>query len=387
MTAVSGKYSIVGIGETALGKAEPGQTALTTQARAAQMAMRDAGLKPGDIDGVIAHWGDKAASLAVIEYLGLTPSYTDSTLVGGQSSLTHIIHAAAAIEAGLCTTVLITYGSTQRSDRSRNIGGLELDERSPNSQFIRPYGMVSPIGFMAMWAMRHQHLYGSTSEDLGEIAISARKWAALNPNAVDREPLSMEEYLASPLICDPLRKLDICKITDGAGAIIVTSTERARDLARQPVTLMGYGEHYSRFMTPLDTEDWLNSGIVPKLTAQALGMARLERGDLDLVQIYDACTVNVLTGLEDLGFCKPGEAGDFIKDGRIAPGGAFPLNTSGGGLSFNHPGMFGVHLALEAIRQLRGECGDRQVDGVRTCLLRAGGFVFAADNVTVLGTE
>jgi len=387
MTGLSGKYSIVGIGETALDKAEPGNTGLTTQARAAQIAMRDAGLKPGDIDGVIAHWGDKAASLAVIEYLGLSPSYTDSTLVGGQSSLTHLAHAAAAIEAGLCNTVLITYGSTQRSDRSRNIGGLEVDERSPNSQFIRPYGMVSPIGFAAMLAQLHQHHYGSTAEDLGEIAIAARKWAALNPNAAVSEPLSMEDYLASPVICDPLRKLDICKVTDGAGAVIVTSAERARDLAQKPVHLLGHADHYTRFNTPLDVTDWLENGIVAGLTERALGMAGLDRDGIDLVQIYDAFTINVLNDLEETGFCARGEAGDFVRGGRIAPGGAFPMNTSGGGLSFNHPGMFGIHLLLEAIGQLRGSCGDRQINGVKNCMLRAGGFVFAANNVTVLGTE
>lgn len=384
---LSGRYSIVGVGEAAIGKAEPGQTAITTQARAAQRAMLDCGLKPGDIDGVFAHWGDKASSLLVLEYLGLKPTYTDSTLVGGQSSLTMLIHAIAAIEAGLCEVALITYGSTQRLDRSRNIGGLELDAAAPNSQFVRPYGMVSPIGFMAMYTQLHQQRYGSSAEDLGEIAIASRKWAQLNPAAIVHEELTMEKYLQSPMICEPLRKADICKVSDGAGALILTSRERAKDLSKKPVQLLGFSELYTQYMTPFRMDDWLDNGVVPRLLDDTLAMAQCSRDDVDLVQIYDACTINVLSDLEELGFCERGEAGDFVKDGRIAPGGDFPLNTSGGGLSFHHAGMFGMPLTIESVRQLRGECGDRQVDNPKTCLMRAGGFVYSAHLAMLLGVE
>jgi len=384
---LSGRHSIVGVGEAAIGKAEPGQTAITTQARAAQRAMLDCGLKPNDIDGVFAHWGDKVSSLLVLEYLGMKTTYTDSTLVGGQSSLTMLVHAIAAIEAGLCEVALITYGSTQRLDKSRNIGGLELDTRTPNSQFIRPYGMVSPIGFMAMYTQLHQQRYGSTAEDLGKIAIAARKWAKLNPDAVTQDELTMEQYLQSPMICEPMRKADICRVSDGAGALILTSRERAQDLNKKPVQLLGFSEKYTQHMTPFRMDDWLDNGIVPGLLADTLAMAQCGLDDIDLVQIYDACTINVLSDLEELGFCQRGEAGDFIKGGRIAPGGDFPVNTSGGGLSFHHPGMFGMPLTVESVRQLRGECGERQVNNPKNCLMRAGGFVYSAHIVMLLGTE
>lgn len=384
---IGGKYSIVGIGEAGVGKADPGQTSLSLQARAAQRAMLDCGLQPSAIDAVFAQWDDRIASLLVSEYLGIQPRYTDSTLVGGQSNLTHIVHAISAIETGLCETALITYGSTQRSDKSRRLSGLNLDPRTPNGQFVQPYGIVSPIGFYAMQAKLHQCRYGSTAEDLGEIALAARKWAQLNPNAVDQDDLTMEQYLASPMICDPLRKLDICKVTDGAGAIIVTSSERARDLNQVPVQVLGFGEKYRHHLTPFNNDDWLDNGFVADITNEALHMAQRERDDIDVVQIYDAFSVSTLIGLEDLGFCRRGEAGEIIHGGRIAPGGDFPLNTSGGGLSFNHPGMFGMQLAIESIRQLRGECGARQVSDAKTCILLSGGIVMSAHNVTVLGRE
>jgi acetyl-CoA C-acetyltransferase len=297
------------------------------------------------------------------------------------------VHAIAAMEVGLCDVALITYGSTQRLDGSRRISGLNADSRTPNGQFVQPYGMISPIGFYAMQAQLHRHRHGTTEEDLGEVALAARKWAQRNPHAVAQEDLTMAAYLASPMICEPLRKLDICRVTDGAGAMVVTRQDRAQDLNKRPVNVLGFGERYRHHLTPFSGDDWLDNGMVPEIADEAFSMAQLDRKDIDLVQIYDAFTIGVLIGLEELGFCRQGEAGDLVRGGRIAPGGNFPVNTSGGGLSFNHPGMFGMQLAIESVRQLRGEAGDRQVSDPRTCVMHAGGLVMSAHIVMILGTD
>ncbi|MDM0117137.1 thiolase [Variovorax sp. J22R133] len=385
--ALSGRYAIAGIGEAGMGKAQPGDTALSLQCDAARQAILDAGLKPADIDGVFAHWDDRAAGLLVTEYMGLTPSYVDSTVVGGQSNLTHVAHAMAAMEAGLCNVALITYGSTQRLDRSRSRGGTMQDARMPSGQFVIPYGMLSPIGFYAMQAQLHKHRYGTRAEDLGAVALAARHWAQLNPNAIAQGPLTMDDYLASPMVADPLRKLDICQVTDSAGAVVLVRADHARDLPRQPVLVQGFAEQYIQHATPFGTDDWIDNGVLARMGHLALQRAGMTRDDIDLVQIYDAFTIGVLIGLEELGFCGRGESGAFVQGGRIAPGGAFPMNTSGGGLSFNHGGMFGMPLMIESVRQLRGDCGDRQVKGVRNCLMQAGGLVMSAYMVMVLGTD
>jgi acetyl-CoA acetyltransferase len=382
---LGGRYAIAGVGEAGMGKAQPGDTALSLQCEAARLAILDAGLKPTDIDAVFAHWDDRAAGLLVTEYMGLAPRHVDSTVVGGQSNLTHIAHACAAMAAGLCDVALITYGSTQRLDRSRSRGGTMQDARMPSGQFVLPYGMLSPIGFYAMQARLHMHRHGTRAEDLGEVALAARRWAQLNPNAIAKAPLTMADYLASPVVADPLRKLDICQVTDSAGAIILVRAERARDLRRPPVLVQGFAESYIQHATPFGMDDWIDNGVLAAMGELALERAGLTRADIDLVQIYDAFTIGVLIGLEELGFCGRGESGAFVRDGRIAPGGAFPLNTSGGGLSFNHGGMFGMPLLIESVRQLRGECGDRQVPGARNCLVQAGGLVMSAYMVMVLG--
>jgi len=383
--SLNGRYAIAGVGEAGMGRAQPGDTALSLQCEAARQAILDAGLKPTDIDAVFAHWDDRAAGLLVTEYMGLAPRYVDSTVVGGQSNLTHVVHAIAAMEAGLCDVALITYGSTQRLDRSRSRGGAAQDARMPSGQFVLPYGMLSPIGFYAMQARLHMHRYGTRAEDLGEVALAARRWAQLNPAAVARAPLSMEDYLAAPMIADPLRKFDICQVSDSAGALVLLRTDRARDLPRKPVLVRGFAEQYLQHATPFGTDDWIDNGVLADVGRLALERAGVTRADIDLVQIYDAFTINVLVGLEALGFCAPGESGAFVQGGRIAPGGAFPMNTSGGGLSFNHGGMFGMPLMIESVRQLRGDAGARQVPGARTCLLQAGGLVMSAYMVMVLG--
>jgi acetyl-CoA C-acetyltransferase len=386
MSTLAGRYAIVGVGESGLGKAPAGETAITLQCQSARLAMLDAGLKPTDIDGVFAHWDDRATALLVSEYLGIRPSVVDSTVTGGGSPLTHIVHAMAAIEAGLCKVALITYGSTQRLDQSRKVGGLLNDPRQPSGQFVAPYGMLNPVGYYAMLAQLYLHRYGATAEDLGAVALNARLWAELNPQATLRTPLTMDEYLASPLIADPLRKHDICVISDGSGAMILTGIERARDLAHQPVVVNGFGDIYCHHMTPFGVDDWLDNGALAGTVERALTMAQLDCRDLHMVQIYDAFTINVLVALEAIGLCAPGQAGAFMRSGGGAPGSDLPVNTSGGGLAFNHSGQFGMQLMIESVRQLRGECGERQVQGARNCLVQAGGMVMSAYMAMVLGT-
>jgi acetyl-CoA acetyltransferase len=278
----------------------------------------------------------------------------------------------------------VAYGSTQLSDGTRKVGGTPEDMRMPRGQFITPYGQLSPIGYYAMVAQLHMQRYGTTHKDLAEVAVAARKWAQLNPKAYRREDTSIEEVMASKMIADPLRQRDCCLVTDAGGAVIVTSAARARTLKRPPVYVMGIAESFSHHYTPFNTVDWLDTNV--KQTADAaLAMAGVTRADIDVVQIYDHFTIGVIQSLEELGFCKRGEGGAFVADGRLAPGGDFPINTSGGGLSYNHPGQFGMLLLLEAVHQLRKECGERQLPKAELALVHAPGLVFSCNTTLILG--
>lgn len=382
---LSGSVAIVGAAESDLGKV-PGMTALEMQAQASLRALNDAGLRLQDVDGVFAHTDDRFAGLQLAEYLGICPRYIDSTNVGGMSNILHVGHAMAAIAAGMCSVALITYGSTQLSSGTRKVGGAFDDTRSPVGQFIAPYGQLNPIGYYAMAANLHMHRYGTTSEQLAEVAVAARKWAQRNPKAYRTDPLSIDDVLSSPLVADPLRSRDICLVTDAGGAFILTTADRAKDLKRPPVYVLGLAEAFSHHYTPFSTADWLDTGVA-KTGEAALGMAGLTRRDIDVVQIYDHFTIGVIQSLEELGFCKRGEGGAFVAGGRLGPGGDFPINTSGGGLSFNHPGMFGMLLVLEAVHQLRQEAGQRQLPKARTALVHAPGMVFSANTTMILGVQ
>jgi len=381
---LSRSVAIGGVAESDLGKV-PGKTALELQAQAAIAALRDAGLGLQDVDGVFAHTDDRFSSLQVAEYLGITPRYVDSTNVGGMSNLMHIGHAMAAIAAGMCSVALVTYGSTQLSDGSRKSGVVAQDSpATPRGQFILPYGHLSPIGYYAMVAQLHSHRYGSSPKDLAEIALAARRWAQLNPKAYRREPTSLDEIMASPLIADPLRTRDCCLVTDGGGALVIVAADRANDLRSKPVYVQGIAESFAHHYTPFNTSDWLDTKVAQ--TAQAaFDMAGVTRDDIDVVQIYDHFTIGVLQSLEELGFCQRGEGGSFVADGALGPGGRFPINTSGGGLSYGHPGMFGIFLVIEAVRQLRNECGERQLPRAELALCHAPGLVFSCNTTMILG--
>lgn len=382
--SLSRSVAIVGVAESDLGKV-PGKSALELQAQAARLALADAGLALRDVDAVFAHTDDRFSSLQVSEFLGIQPRYVDSTNVGGMSNLLHIRRAMAAIAAGMCEVALITYGSTQLSDGSRKGGAVAADApHTPRGQFILPYGHLSPIGYYAMVAQLHMHRYGTTPKDLAEVAVAARRWAQLNPKAYRREPTSLEEVMASPVVAEPLRQRDCCLVTDGGGALVVVSAARARDLRSKPVYVLGAAETHAHHYTPFNTDDWLDTGVAATAD-EALRMAGVTRGDIDVVQIYDHFTIGVIQSLEELGFCPRGEGGAFVADGALGPGGRFPVNTSGGGLSYGHPGMFGMFVAIEAVRQLRGECGDRQLPQAELALCHAPGLVFSCNTTMILG--
>jgi acetyl-CoA acetyltransferase len=255
----------------------------------------------------------------------------------------------------------------------------------PAAQFETPYGDLSPISGYAMAAMRHMYEYGTTSEQLAEVAVSTRRWAALNPRALMREPIAVEDVLQSPMISSPLHRLDCCVMTDGGGAVVVTSAERARDLRKPPVYVLGSGfsatHHTITQMENLTTSGAVESG------RRAFRMAGVTPDDIDVVEIYDSFTISVVMALEDLGFCKKGEGGAFVEGGRLGPGGELPTDTSGGGLSYTHPGAFGLFLIIEAVRQLRGEGGPRQVPDAKLALVHGIGGWLSSPTTLILSSQ
>ncbi|VTU30315.1 acetyl-CoA acetyltransferase [Variovorax sp. PBL-E5] len=375
--------AIAGVAESDLGTV-PDRTATDLAVQASLAALDDAGLKVSQVDAVFTCNLSRFSAIQLSEHLGIQPRYLDSTLVGGASFEMHLAHACAAIQAGLCEVALIAYGSVQRSKRARKLEGF-VESGTSAAQYETVYAPLYPLSFYAMVAQRYMHDYGATPEQLANVAVSARQWAALNPKAFKREPLTVAEVLASPMVSSPLHALDCCLVTDGGGAVIVTSLERAKTLARRPVQVLGYAEtttHDAMSQVP----DLLHHGSAVT-GARALGMAGVTTKEIDVIQIYDAFTINVLVGLENLGFCQPGEAAALVADGCIGPGGSLPVNTQGGGLSYCHPGMFGIFLLIEAVRQLRGECGERQVPKAETALCHATGGIFSAHASVVLGVR
>jgi acetyl-CoA acetyltransferase len=376
--------AIVGVAESDLGVVGP-KTVLQLQAQAAKAALEEAGLSRRDVDAVYtagADWG-WAPSMLLSEYLGIQPSVTDSTNIGGSSFETHVGHAATMIGAGQCEVALIAYGSTQRSQASRSLG--RPGPAAYTDQFERPYGPPLPVAGYALAAMRHMHEYGTTAEQLAEVAVATRKWATLNPRAYKRDPISIADVLASPYIAEPLHLLDCCLVTDGGGAVIVTSLERARSCRKAPVRILGHAETHTH-MTISNMPDltWTGAAMTGP---RAMGMAGVKPDDFDVVEIYDSFTITVLLTLEALGFCGRGESGSFVANQRTAPGGAFPLNTNGGGLSYCHPGMYGIFLLIEAVRQLRGESDARQVAGAKLALVHGTGGVLSSASTCILGRD
>jgi acetyl-CoA acetyltransferase len=375
-----GKAAIVGAAESDLGEVGPGLTPLDLVGQAADRALADAGLNLRDADGLFsASAYYSMATVSAGEYLGIRPRYSDATNMGGSSFVSHLLHAATAIDAGLCEVALVIYASTQRS--SGGFRGLS----DPPNPYETPYGPRYPVSMYALAASRHMHEYGTTREQLAEVAVTAREWAKLTPKAFKRDHLTVEDVLASRMISSPLSLLDCCLVTDGGGALVVTSTERAMDLRKAPVYLLGAGEaHWHRNISQMPD---LTVTAAAESGLRAYEMAGVRPEDVDVAMLYDAFTINTILFLEDLGFCEKGEGGTFLEGGRIAPGGELAVNTNGGGLSYNHPGMYGLLLLIEAVRQLRGECGERQVEGAEVALAHGNGGVLSSQVTAVLGTQ
>ncbi|ABE47138.1 thiolase [Polaromonas sp. JS666] len=377
-SALRGAAAIVGASLGGVPMA-PGRSALEILGEAVHGALADAGLKLSDVDGLFTgssyHF---LAGLSVAEYLGIHPKFCEATMVGGSSYVGHLLTAAMALHTGQCEVALICYGSNQGS------GFGKLKSMAETPLYEAPYEPRYPISSYALAAARHMHQYGTTREDLAHIAVAARQWAQLNPLAHARDPLSIEQVLASRLVSDPLSVLDCCLVTDGGGALVLVRSERARDFPKPPVYVLGAA-----------AATWHRQiGSMPDLTVtaaaesgpRAFAMAGLAPKDVDVLELYDAFTINTLLFLEDLGFCAKGEGGAFVRNGRIAPGGALPVNTNGGGLSCCHPGMYGMFLLIEAVQQLRGAAGARQVAGAEVALCHGNGGVLSSQVTALLGT-
>jgi acetyl-CoA acetyltransferase len=380
--SLRGSAAIVGVADDA---SPTGELALHGRALEAAMidqALAEAGLSRADVDGVC----HSTSSVALAEYLGIHPHFTESTNTGGSSFEVHAEHAAAAIAAGLCEVVVSVYAATPRSDRKagraspwRPLGP------NPAAEWEWPYGLRMPMGPYAMAATRHMAEFGTTPEQLAQIAVNTRQWASMNPRARYRDPITIEDVLASPMESSPLHLLDCCLVTDGAGAFVMTSAERARDLARPPVFVLGAATAHDHMiisqMPDLTTTPGAACGPA------AFSMAGIGPRDVDVLMGYDSFTITALLHLEDLGFCAKGEGGPFVEDNKIGPGGSLPMNTNGGGLSYTHPGMYGMFLLVEAVKQLRGECGERQLSDPNIAVAHGSGGALSCMSTVVLGTE
>jgi len=373
-----GSVAVVGVAESDLGQMAPHTNPLDLLGQATRRALDDCGLKLSDVDGVFAAFTQlRMGPMAVAEYLGIRPDFFDGTQIGGASFMTHVTHAQLAIEAGLCEVALIAYGSTQRS-----VSRAAASPREYN-YFESPYRMISPISAYAMAAARHMHQYGTTREQLAEVAVAARKWALLNPKAWEKEPLSIDQVLNARMVSYPFTVRDCCLVLDGGGAMILTSAERAKTLPKKPVYVLGTGDALSHAnisnMADLTVSAAVHSG------RKAFAMAGLTPADVDMLSLYDAFTITPILFLEDLGFCPKGEGGRFVADGAIAPGGRLPVNTSGGGLSYCHPGMYGLLVMIEAVRQVRGECDKRQIADCDVALAQGNGGVLSSAATVLFG--
>jgi acetyl-CoA acetyltransferase len=375
-----GSAAIVGVAESDLGAVAKEMSPIDLMAQGTQRALADCGLHLRDVDGLIcATTQSRTSGLALSEYLGISPAYIDTTILGGSSFMFHVAHAQAALRLGLCKVAVITYGSTQRTVGRRHAS---VREYNPYETPFRPF---LPATAYALAASRHMHQYGTTREQLAAVAVAAREWALLNPAAWEKKPLTIDEVLSARMVSYPLTVRDCCLITDGGGAVIMTTAERARSLKQPPVYVLGCGQAITHAnissMPDLTVTGALQSGRA------AYEMARLSPGDIDVVELYDAFTINTILFLEDLGFCPKGEGGRFVCDGRIAPGGGLPVNTNGGGLSYCHPGMYGLFLLIEAARQLRRECGPRQIADCETAIAHGNGGVLSSQSTVILGTD
>ncbi|MDG4669231.1 acetyl-CoA acetyltransferase [Mycobacterium sp. 236(2023)] len=375
------RVAIVGAALSDCGRV-PDKTAMALIAQSSRLAIADAGLTKNDIEGFGGH-GALLPPLEVAEYLGLKPVWVDATNTGGSSWEVMARHATAAIANGEIDIALLTYGSTARSDvKRRQRGSVAAMSTGGAMQYEAPYG-ATLIAKYAMAARRHMIEYGTTVEQLAEVAVAAHEWAAMNDNAFDRDRLTVADVSAAPMVADPFTTKHVCLRTDGGGAIVLASEGVAENCQREPVWVLGAADATSH-VSMSEWGDFTTSAAAvsgPKAFAQA----GVDPSDIDVCQLYDSFTATVLLSVEDLGFCAKGEGGAFIESGALRPGGVLPTNTDGGGLASCHPGMRGMFLMVEAVRQLRGECGERQVGGARLACVHAMGGFFSHSATMVLG--
>lgn len=384
MGSLRGAAAVVGVADEVSPTGMLERWGVELEVAMVKAALDDAGLTLADVDGVAHAWNP--GQLA--EHLGIHPTYLDGTMTGGSSYELHVEHAAAAIAAGQCEVVVGVYASTPRSDRKRKrgpgFGGRLPPGPNPMVEWELSYGLQMPIGPYALAASRHMYEFGTTAEQLAQIAVSTREWAMKNPRAYHQDPITIDDVLASEMIASPLHKLDCCLVTDGAGAFVVTSAERAADLAKPPVYVLGAATCTDHSMITQMPDLTTTAGAVSGPLAFA--RAGIATSDVDLLMGYDSFTITALLHLEDLGFCEKGEGGAFVEDGKLGPGGSLPMNTNGGGLAYTHPGMYGMFLLVEAVRQLRGEAGDRQLDDPEIAVAHGSGGVLSTMGTVVLGT-
>jgi len=378
MSLKRGSVAVVGVAESDLGQVAPDTSPLDLMAQGTFHALEDCGLKLADVDGVFcAATQVRMGPMALSEYLGIKPKVFDGTQIGGSSFMSHVAHAQAAIEHGLCDVALIAYGSTQRSVSRAAASPREINP------YESPYRPFMPPSAYAMAASRHMHQYGTTREQLAEVAVAARKWALLNPKAWEKEPLTIEQVLNARMVSYPFTARDCCLVLDGGGAMILTSAARAKSLRKKPVYVLGTGEALSH--ASISSMPDLTVTAAAASGPRAFAMSGLKPADVDMVSLYDAFTITPIFFLEDLGFCPKGEGGRFVSNGAIAPGGKLPVNTSGGGLSYCHPGMYGLLVMIEAVRQVRGECDKRQVKDCNVALAHGNGGVLSSQCTVIFG--
>jgi acetyl-CoA acetyltransferase len=372
--------AVVGAAETTKLGVIPDMSQIQLHADAALNAMADCGLKPKDIDGV-ATAGETPVQIA--HYLGITPTWVDGTAVGGCSFMIHVRHAAAAIEAGLAKTILVTHGESGRSrvgNPPRSVAPSSL-----NGQFEQPFGPMGPPSLFPIPVLRYMKTYGVTHEQIAMVSVVQREWAAKNPRATFRDPITVEDVLSSRMIAYPFRLLQCCLVTDGGGALILTSADRAKDFPTKPVYILGTGESVETPMVS-QMESFTSSRAFSVAGPTAFREAGIKHSDVDHLMIYDAFAHLPLFGLEDLGFVPRGEAGRFIAERNTAPGSKLPLNTNGGGLSYMHSGMYGMYALQESVRQMRG-IAPAQIQDAKISVCHGVGGMFAASGTIIFSNQ
>lgn len=384
----SGDVALAGIYEHPARKC-PGTHPFELQARCVVGALADAGLTLADVDGFATAAGEESEgggvtdAVEMAEYLGIRPTWIDATDLGGAGPISQVGHAAAAIATGHADVVVVSYAATPRSSASSLGTGDTNTPTSGPGQFELPFG-ITTVGNYALAAQRHMYEFGTTAEQLAEIAVACRSHAANNPDARYRDPLTVSDVVTAPMIASPLRRYDCCCVTDGGGAVVVTSAARARDLRTRPAYLLGFGEAASQIQMhqmPSFTE---TPGALSG--PRAFAQAGISHDDVDVAQVYDSFTITTLLILEDLGFCAKGEGGEFVQNGRLTLGGSLPINTDGGGLSSNQPGRRGIFAMIEAVRQLRGEGPGVQVPDAHVALAHGSGGYLSTAATLILGS-